>query len=157
MQRKSCRSRCGSSGATGRGSIGVSAEAFIISVQRGKAVVGIVPGDASEVTFDLTRDAVIGDAGDGDDFRGSYVHGTRGAFTGTIRAGDYLWGDSRQGSEFQVAMRDENVRCRGTLPIIVNGPIVSVFASGTYQHPPFSPARSLWVIFGDPLDYNRPA
>lgn len=50
-----------------------------LGLQRGREVVGIVPGDVTAARFDLTLDVIVGDDGGADDFRGPYVQGARGA------------------------------------------------------------------------------
>ena len=50
-----------------------------IGIQRGRDVVDSVPVTDADVQFDLTLDLVVGEDGCADDFRGPYVHGTRGA------------------------------------------------------------------------------
>jgi hypothetical protein len=50
-----------------------------VGVQRGREVVERVPVTHADVQFDLTLDLVVGEDGGADDFRGPYVHGTRGA------------------------------------------------------------------------------
>jgi len=54
-------------------------DAVHLGIQRGREVVGVVPGDVAEALFDFTLDAVVGGHGGAADFRGPYVRGTRGA------------------------------------------------------------------------------
>jgi hypothetical protein len=48
-----------------------------VGIQRGTAVIDLVPGDAREAVFELTVDVTTA-AGGGIDFRGPYVHGRPG-------------------------------------------------------------------------------
>lgn len=69
-----------------------------VGVQRGRAVVDMVPGGAARAVFEL--DARLVSTEDGPDLRGPYVHGRRGE-----RFLYLSWGDLPPGGEFAMFRR----------------------------------------------------